>query len=124
VANNQWQDIEHAGRVSCPHEDDRVRRGRDSGWNRAAWYDHRQSSCLDTAPLMQTAHLPGPVGGLGLAEEGIQRRDELRHAPALRRGEHQAPVLGVLLHQHREIVGVEGKQHPPLRGGAQELLRI
>jgi hypothetical protein len=48
----------------------------------------------------------------------------LRYAPALLCSEHQATVLRVLLHQHREIVRVERKQHPALRGGAQQLLRI
>jgi hypothetical protein len=43
----------------------------------------------------------------------------LRHAPALLCSKHQATVLRVLLHQHREIARVERKQYPTLRGGAQ-----
>jgi hypothetical protein len=64
--------ILHEGRRDqVAGEDRRLRPGRRDHWDVEAWRGSRQPSRSYPAPLIQPAHLPRPVGGLGLCEQGI-----------------------------------------------------
>ena len=71
------------------------------------------------APLVEPAHLSGPVRGAGVCHHVVESRYQVRKRSVLLIGKHDAVVLWIFSDQSHKIGDVEREDAAPLGGGSQ-----